>query len=60
MWKALSGDVQAGSFTTVYSKEGRTRAALMINDDAEFNFWTESVASQVPIESVQPLQPALA
>jgi 3-phenylpropionate/trans-cinnamate dioxygenase ferredoxin reductase component len=56
----VSGDVESGSFTTIYVKEGRTRAALMINDDAQFSHWTASVASQAPIESVQPLQRALA
>jgi 3-phenylpropionate/trans-cinnamate dioxygenase ferredoxin reductase component len=56
----VSGDVEAGRFTTIYIKEGRTRAALMINDDAQFDHWTASVASQAPSESVQPLQPALA
>jgi hypothetical protein len=56
----VSGDVEAGSFTTIYIKDGRTRAALMINDDAQFDHWTATVASQAPSESIQPRQSALA
>jgi 3-phenylpropionate/trans-cinnamate dioxygenase ferredoxin reductase component len=40
------GDLESGKFTTVYSKNGTIRAALMINDDADFDNWTERVAAE--------------
>lgn len=49
----LRGNLEAGTFTTVYLKEGIIRAALMVNDDAEFNNWSKVVAAQTPIERVE-------
>jgi 3-phenylpropionate/trans-cinnamate dioxygenase ferredoxin reductase subunit len=43
---ALLGDPGAYKFTTVYVKDGVVRAALMVNDDAEFDRWTERVATK--------------
>lgn len=55
----VQGDLDAGTFTTVYVKKGIVRAALMVNDDAVFDVWTTRVAAQTPGESVQ-LAPRLA
>jgi 3-phenylpropionate/trans-cinnamate dioxygenase ferredoxin reductase subunit len=41
----LRGDLETGKFTTMYSKNGIVRAALMINDDGDFDSWTERVAA---------------
>jgi 3-phenylpropionate/trans-cinnamate dioxygenase ferredoxin reductase subunit len=56
----VRGDSRSGKFTTVYMKDRRTRAALMVNDDADFDRWTALVASQSPLESAQSAQPVLA
>jgi 3-phenylpropionate/trans-cinnamate dioxygenase ferredoxin reductase subunit len=56
----VRGDMEDGSFTTVYIKEGRTRAALMVNDDDQLDYWTTAVASYAPIESVRPPRRELA
>ena len=39
---------KAGNFTIIYRRSGIVRAALMINDDADFDKWTERVAAGAP------------
>lgn len=45
----VRGDSKADAFTTVYIKNGRVRAALMINDDADFDYWTGTVEAETPV-----------
>ena len=47
----LRGDPETGAFTTVYFRHGRVRAALMVNDDANFDHWTSVVAAESPFVS---------
>jgi 3-phenylpropionate/trans-cinnamate dioxygenase ferredoxin reductase component len=49
----VRGDVEAGTFTTVYVRHGRVRAALMVNDDADFDHWTSVVAAETAIEGMK-------
>jgi 3-phenylpropionate/trans-cinnamate dioxygenase ferredoxin reductase subunit len=42
----VRGDPASGRFTTVYVKDGQVRAALMINDDAQFDAWTHAVETR--------------
>jgi 3-phenylpropionate/trans-cinnamate dioxygenase ferredoxin reductase component len=42
-----SGDVNKPSFTTTYLKDGTVVAALLVNDDAEFDEWTRRVKDGV-------------
>jgi 3-phenylpropionate/trans-cinnamate dioxygenase ferredoxin reductase subunit len=49
----VRGDPEAGTFTTVYTQRGKVRAALMVNDDADFNHWTTRVAAGTSIEDVK-------
>jgi hypothetical protein len=37
------GDLEKPSFTTVYLKKGTVVAALLVNDDAEFDAWSHRV-----------------
>lgn len=49
----LRGDPDAGGFTTVYMRDGKVRAALMVNDDADFDHWTAVVAAETPFVSLK-------
>jgi 3-phenylpropionate/trans-cinnamate dioxygenase ferredoxin reductase subunit len=43
------GDVAGEKFTTLYLRDGILRAALMINDDAHFDDWTQLIGARVPV-----------
>jgi 3-phenylpropionate/trans-cinnamate dioxygenase ferredoxin reductase component len=49
----VHGDPKDCAFTTVYSQQGKVRAALMINDEAHSDHWTSIVAAGVSSEDVK-------
>jgi 3-phenylpropionate/trans-cinnamate dioxygenase ferredoxin reductase subunit len=48
----VRGDTGTGTFTTVYLQQGRVRAALMVNDDADLDRWTSVVAADMSNKNV--------
>lgn len=45
----VRGAPDTGRFTVVYARGGFVRAALMVNDDAHFDAWTQAVSSRQTI-----------
>lgn len=48
----VRGDPDAGRFTTLYLRDGVVRAVLMLNDDGQFDAWTELVKAQAPVAAL--------
>ena len=47
----VHGDADLPSFTTVYYKEGKVRAALMVNDEADLERWTAAIREDAVAEA---------
>ncbi|HZS93251.1 MAG TPA: FAD-dependent oxidoreductase [Chloroflexota bacterium] len=43
---AVRGNPADGRFTTLYLRDGRLRAVLMLNDDAEFDSWSNLIGQE--------------
>jgi 3-phenylpropionate/trans-cinnamate dioxygenase ferredoxin reductase component len=43
----IRGDMSTEGFTAVYVRDGRIRAALMVNDDAKMDAWRDAIAAGV-------------
>ena len=41
----IRGDMSMEGFTAVYVRDGRIRAALMVNDDAKMDAWRDAIAA---------------
>jgi 3-phenylpropionate/trans-cinnamate dioxygenase ferredoxin reductase subunit len=60
----VRGEPADDRFTVVYVKDGRVRAALMVNDDEHFDSWTRLIEARQPVRpslrdwSVAPLEAA--
>jgi 3-phenylpropionate/trans-cinnamate dioxygenase ferredoxin reductase subunit len=48
----VRGDPDTGKFTAIYVREGVLRAALMINDDAQFDAWPELIKAHTTVAGV--------